>query len=240
MILTYDRFTLAYFEGALDFLLHLIQKDEINIHDIPIQELMRQFNQKLIEEQNDRLDKGAEFIGVIAYLVWLKSQSLLPREIPPETEAAIEDPQFEVIRHLIDYCRFKQVTKELLLRQEKEGACYFRGAETFDKQKPMGIHHLSLDELAGLFKNIMANRPQTMIHIQEEEWQVGDKIRWIRESLDKQERIPLIFFLSSEKSRLELIVTFLAILELMKIGELIVGQDIHSSSLSLFVKRKEG
>src|SRR5436853_6241061 len=108
MILTQDYFTLANFEGSLDFLICLVQKEEIEIYDVPIQELIQQFLVQLSQEE-EGLEKGAEFIGSAAYLVWLKSKTLLPQNDQQlSEEALVADPRFEIIHHLIYYYRVKQ------------------------------------------------------------------------------------------------------------------------------------
>jgi segregation and condensation protein A len=241
MLLKHDHFALANFEGPLDFLLCLIQKEEIDIYDVPIQEIIRQFMDKL-KDWEEGLEKGAEFIGTAAYLVWLKSKTLLPSlEQSFDSEEELEDPHFEIIHHLIDYCRFKQAAKELALRQEKQQACYFRGIEVPEWKKPLGIDHISLEELSQLFKEMMSRAAQLPPPIQEENWRVSDKIRVIRRWLQENLSFPLALLLSPQQSRLEMIVTFLAVLELMKIGELGVGRESSTGTVLIFAKKeKEG
>jgi segregation and condensation protein A len=240
MILKHEHFSLANFEGSLDFLLCLIQKEEFDIYDVPIQELIKQFIHKLALWEQTELEKGAEFIGRAAYLVWLKSKTLLPcNEQSLDPEETIEDPHFDIIHHLIDYCRFKQAAKELTLRQEKQQACYFRGIEMPEWKKPLGIEHISLEELSQLFKTLMRSAPQVAPPIQEENWRVSDKIRLIRRYVQESPSFPLITLLSSQQSRAEIIVIFLAILELMKMGEIAVGREHMTATLLLFAKTEK-
>ncbi len=240
MLLKHDHFALANFEGSLDFLLCLIQKEEIDIYDIPIQELMQQFIRKLSEWENRQLERGAEFIGTAAYLVWLKSKMLLPREEQTtELEETVEDPHFEIIHHLIDYCRFKQTAKELAVRQDNQQAHYFRGIGTFEWKKPLGIDHLSLADLAVLFKDMMSKAAEPKTQIEEENWRVSDKIRLIRHRLKEEPTFAFMQLFTTHQSRLEMVVTFLAILELMKIGELGVGREQESSLLIIFAKYED-
>jgi segregation and condensation protein A len=236
MILKNDHFALTNFEGPLDFLICLIQKEEIEIYDIPIQEIIKQFILKF-SNWGEGLEKGAEFIGTAAYLVWLKSKTLLPQnEQAVEQEEKIEDPHFEIIHHLIDYCRFKQAAKELASRQEKQQACYFRGIDAPEWRKPLGIDHVSLEELSLLFKEMINKAAQIKPLIQEENWRVCDKIRSIRRLLQERTTFLLAELFSIQQSRPEIIVIFLAILELMKIGELAVGRENSSHSLWIYAK----
>ncbi len=237
MILQQDHFALANFEGTLDVLLFLLQKEEIDIYDIPIQELMQQFIRKLAEWEHKQLDKGAEFIGAAAYLVWLKSKTLLPtHEQSIELEEKLEDPHFEIIHHLMDYCRFKQAGKRLVECQEKQQACYFRCVEAPQGKKPLGIDHLSLDELYHLFEEMMKRAALVKPQIQEEQWRVSDKLSLIRHWLQKSSCFPFSQLFYPEQSRLEMIVSFLAILELMKIGEAAVRREETSTPLMIFAK----
>lgn len=237
MILKNDHFSLTNFEGSLDFLLCLIQREEIEIYDIPIQELIEQFLLQLNRDQEEGLEKGAEFIGTAAYLVWLKSKMLLPRNEQTESEEeTIEDPHFEIIHHLIDYCRFKQAAKELTARQEKQQACYFRGIDIPETKKPLGIDHVSLEELSGLFKEMMSKAAQARPLIEEENWRVSDKIRILRRMLQTKSAFPLMEIFSTHQSRAEIIVLFLAVLELMKTGELAVGREQSSAIIQIYAK----
>jgi segregation and condensation protein A len=235
MILQSEHFVLANFEGTLDFLLCLIQKDEIDIHDISIQKLIQQFIHKL-PSQREWLEKGAEFIGMAAYLVWLKSKTLLPCHVlAAEPQEKIEDPHFEMIHHLIDYCRFKNAAKELAARHEKRQGCYFRGIEKTEGKTTLGIEHLSLKELSQIFLEMMNRTTEVKHQIQNENWHIMDMIRNIRCRLRDTTSFPLAFLLSPTQSRLEIIVIFLAILELMKSGELVVS-DFGNSELMIFAK----
>jgi segregation and condensation protein A len=241
MIINSDHFTLANFEGTLDFLLCLIQKEEIDIYHVSIQELIQQFMLRFPEKENPELQAGAEFIGNAAYLVWLKSKMLLPHdEQDTEEEEKIEDPQFTIIHHLMDYCRFKQAAKDLTVRQEQQQSHYFRGVdEPPEWKKPLGIDHISLDELSQVFQQMMAKAIQTKPQIHEEEWRVSDKMRMIRQRLREENLFLLQELLLPEKSRAEIIVTFLAILELMKTGELAVGKQTSSLQLCIYAKQEE-
>lgn len=235
-----DHFTLDNFEGTLDFLLCLIQKEEIDIYDVPLQKLIQQFLDKLLDEK-EGLEKGADFIGAASYLHWLKSKTLLPsgEEDTSDLEEVIEDPHFEIIHHLIDYCRFKQAAKDLSSRQEKQQSCYFRGVDLPEWRKPLGIDHVSLEELSQLFKEMIEKASQSKALIQEENWRVGDKIRIIRNLIKEKLTIPFISLLTPDKSRPEIIVIFLAVLELMKIGELAVGREQATGQLVILAKTEE-
>jgi segregation and condensation protein A len=292
-----DHFTLPNFEGTLDFLICLIRKEEIEIYDVPIQDLIAQFIDRLkkatfiissqdaaergkprskqsglneegmakaMPDEEDRSGeaaadripdemmkvalinhqegfvRGTAFIEAIAYLVWLKSKMLLPSsELSQEVEEAPEDPQFEIIHHLIDYCRFKRAAKELSSIQEKQQAYYFRGIEIPEWKKPLGIDHVSLEELSQLFKEMMSKAIPSKSVIEEESWRLCDKIRMLRQWLKERPSFLFTELFFPQQSRLEMIVIFLAVLELMKTGEITAGRDQTTTALWIFAKERD-
>lgn len=213
-------FALANFEGPLDFLWHLIQKSEIDICEINLQQITDQYSLS-------GLDQGAEFVGTTASLLLLKSRSLLPQHeqsISPENEEL--DPRFEIIHQLLDYCRFKDTARLLMEREKKQSSFYVRGVDgTHEVQKPLGIDHLTLEDLASLFQTIVSKAESKTGFIDEDIWRVSDKIFWLREELKIHRSTFFSALFSEELCREELIVTFLAVLELMKLGELTVIRE---------------
>lgn len=222
-------FSIDNFEGPLDLLWHLISRQEIDIYEVSLHQITHQFLEKCKEITSSDVDNGAEFIALAASLVWLKSKTLLPvHEQPSDPSLEEEDPRFEIIHQLMDYCRFKQAAKDLATREQQQSAFYLRGVDSdTEAKKKLGIDHLSLDDLAELFREILAKAPSQNGLIQEEIWRVSDKIRALRYQINEQKSIPFRAIFSSEKSREELIVIFLALLELMKSGE---ARVIHERS----------
>lgn len=232
-----DTFVLDNFEGPIEFLLHLIQKEELSITGVPIYSLIEQFIKKKSERKNEELEIGTDFLASAAYLILLKSRSLLPvQEQTLIVEEQEEDLHFEVIHHLIDYCRFKEAAKSLAERQDLQEGLFPRGITPVEWKKPLGIEHLSIEDLASLVQQLMkktTNRP--LIH--EEPIRVSDKIGWIRAKLTQEAKIQFNSLFIMDQSRLELIVTFLAILELMKMGEVVIGKETANQAIFLFANR---
>lgn len=231
-----DTFVLENFEGPLDLLWHLINRQEIDIYEVSLHQLTSQFLEKCQDLTKLTLDRGAEFIGVATALIWLKSRTLLPKhEQEQETPLFDEenDPNFNIIHQLIDYCRFKQAAKILSDRESSQSAFYHRGAEENEAKKNLGINHISLDDLATLFQQILARAaPHTGV-IHEETWRVSDKIRSLRTLLKGETTTPFINVFTADKCREELIVTFLALLELMKSGEARVILDTTHNQICI-------
>lgn len=233
-----ETFALHNYEGPLDFLLYLIQKDEIEISSISIHEITKQFLKKLQNWKEGRLDFGAEFISTTAQLLWLKSKHLLPNDAEEELLSTDEreDPNFDVIHHLIDYCRFKEAAKNLSKREEEQNAFFFRGTGSPEFKKPFGIDHISLEELSSLFNEMMKKAKLEIPKIYEENWKISDKIRMLRTLLKEQSQLKMTSLFPLSSTRLEWIVIFLAILELMKIGELAVGRQQNSLEIIIYSK----
>lgn len=238
-------FALTNFEGTLDFLLHLVQKSEIDIYEVSLQQITAQyllkFHAHLATTSNvdSNVDRGAEFIATAASLLWLKSKMLLPKheQLPQSLEEEEIDPRFEIIHYLLDYCRFKDAAKELSQREEHQSAFYVRGTDNpIEVKKHLGIEHLSLQDLALLFQQVVARCSVQSGLINEEEWLVGDKITLIRKLLCELKKIRFEILFSIDKCREELIVTFLAILELMKLGEAGVIKDMAADAIMIVHK----
>lgn len=224
-----DTFSLENFEGTLDFLLHLVQKQEVNLSEISIKKITEQYQQKLKEIQDPCVDAGAEFIASLSFLLWLKSRMLLPKHehiLSPDEE--LLDPRFEIIHQLLDYCRFRDAAKELTHLESTQNSFYSRSLDPhLEVNKALGIEHLTVEDLATLFKQALTRASIETRIIHEEEWKVADKIKIIRKKLFTEGQIEIGQLFSAGRSKPELIVIFLALLEIMKIG---VGQLIKNTS----------
>ena len=226
-VLKQDSFSLDIFEGPLILLLQLLQKNEIEIWDVSIQKILSQYLGQHSDSQS--METGAEFISTTALLLLMKSKRLLPQHPASDEETEFLDANFEIIYQLLDYCRFKEVAKYLTEKEREQSVFHERGlCHPIERKKPFGIEYLSLQDLALLFQEVLKNSSVKKGVIQEEEWKVSDKIFSIRHLLQNQKRITFEFLFSQEKPRGELIVTFLALLEMMKGGELYVEKE-HST-----------
>lgn len=230
-----DIFALENFEGPLDFLLHLIQKHEIDLTEISLKKITEQYIKKL-EMMNPCVDAGAEFIASASFLLWLKSRMLLPKHEHPLTgEEEEHDPRFDIIHQLLDYCRFKDAAKELTQLEMSQSSFYSRPDPNLEINKTLGIEHLTIDDLASLFKQALAKTSLETRVIQEEEWKVADKIKIIRQQLRTSGQLEIASLFAAGRSKVELIVIFLAILELMKIGDGQLIKDMTSQKILLIL-----
>lgn len=221
------------FEGPIDVLFRLVQQCEIDIYEVCLRSITEQF-MEFIAQNPSTIDEGAEFLATAATLVWLKSKTLLPAKEQEclSVEQEEEDPHFDIIHHLVDYCRFKDAAKQLSGLEHRQQGYYSRGMSIGQAiRRPLGIEHLSLDDIAGLFKVIASKSTVKKGIVEAETLKLADAIDVLRKSLETEDGIGFYDLFSYDKSRLELIVTFLALLELMKLGEASVVKETASGDL---------
>lgn len=223
-----NSLSLKNFEGPLAFLVYLVQKSEISLNEISVFEITEQYLTQAAKERELNLDAGAEFIDYTGLLIWLKSKKLLPSESLEEDLAALQaELPFDILPQLLEYCRFKKVAKELSEREEGQNLRFSRGLIPTSEEfpKPLGVERVSLDELGSLFQELLekANAKKEIIH--EEEWRVSDKISHLRDRLKSGERFRFSSLFGETVTKNEIVVTFLAMLELMKMGLLDVIHD---------------
>ena len=170
--------------------------------------------------------------------MWYKSKTLLPRsEQPQDLLPEEEDPKFDIYsHHLLDYSKFKQAAKELAVLERQQEGFYARGADGEEAKKPLGIDHISLEDLSQLFQQILAKSTARHGTIEEEEWKVADKIDCLCDLLVKMPKVAFTFVFNPSMGRMELIVTFLALLEMMKLGDARVVND----GGSIYILRTSG
>ena len=206
---------LEAFEGPLDLLLYLIRRQNLDILDIPIAEITKQYVDYIDLMQNLRLELAAEYLVMAAILAEIKSRLLLPR--PPSEEGVEEDPRAELVRRLQEYERFKRAAEhiEAMPRMERD----FSVATAFvqDKNVIRLPPPVQMRELLLALKDVL-KRAELMGHhaIQREALSVRNRMSDVLKALDDGEFHPFENLFSAEEGRLGIVVTFLAILELAK------------------------
>lgn len=204
-------FVLPSFQGPIDLLVLLIQKEELDIFGFPIQEVIRQY---LARQEKNVLDDEITIVRDIASLVQFKTEKLLPPEAK-ETQEPEEEPPSEFLQHLIQYAAFKHVALELAKKEERETSFFTRGTEEELPEATPTTSPISLQEFANAFGRVLKEAERKKLFIGKESWTVEDKIKLIKE-ITKKESILFTTLFTSEKPKEELIVTFLAVLELLK------------------------
>ncbi|MDO8446697.1 MAG: segregation/condensation protein A [Deltaproteobacteria bacterium] len=216
--MTYSVKTQA-FEGPLDLLLHLIKKNEIDIYDIPIADITRQYLEYLEIMKTLNLDVAGEFLVVAATLLHIKSRMLLP--VPEEPQQEEEDPRADLVRQLLEYQNIKEAAFSLDKREILERDVFVRKAfpeEVDVEERDVDLEGLTLFGLIEAFKKVIAELPEETAHeVFAERVSISDKISLILETLNTEDNVSFYDLLKGARSRQDVIVTFLAILELMKL-----------------------
>jgi segregation and condensation protein A len=214
---------LEVFEGPLDLLLYLIKQDEIDIYDISLERITSQYLEYLQAFKELNIELAGEFIVMAANLIYLKSRSLLPVEQqPPEEDAAEDDPRWELIRQLIEYKKFKEAAAELHARELEQQRIFTReGASSPAIQEPLQLGEVGIFQLIHAFQNVI-KRIEARQDVQEifaERFSVSEKIDAILQRVANRARVRFSDLFGAAPSRVEVVVTFLALLELIRLKQ---------------------
>jgi segregation and condensation protein A len=221
---------LNFFEGPLDLLLFLIKKERIDVYDIPISIITEQYLAYMKMLQLLDLDIAGEFLVMAATLMHIKSRMLLPPDESPEDEEETEDPRDELVRKLLEYKKYKEAasslqgmrdaSKEVFLRRGKEGNEKILVREEGD------YFEASLFDLISAFRKVLKDIPKSTFHkVVKDKVTVADKIHVIYHILAAQKKVLFSDLFTEAVDRDEVIATFLAVLELIKMREVIVMQQ---------------
>ncbi|MCI6204638.1 MAG: segregation/condensation protein A [Lachnospiraceae bacterium] len=229
---------LQVFEGPLDLLLYLLDKNKVNIYDIPIVEITAQYMEYIAEMKRQDLDVLSEFLVMAATLIDIKSKMLLPRD-PDDEEEGI-DPRAELVQQLLEYKMYKCMAYELKDRQVDAQRVMFKKPtipeEVLEYQEPLNVEELvsdiTLAKLNEIFKSIMRKQQDKIDplrskfgKIEKEEVSLEEKTEYLENYATTHKHFSFRSLLEAQSSKVEVIVTFLAILELMKTGKILISQE---------------
>lgn len=232
---------LPVFEGPLDLLLYLIKKDELNIYDIPIAKITDQYLEYLEVMKLLDLEIAGEFILMAATLMHIKSKMLLPSEGKEEEAPEEADPREELVRRLLEYKRFKEAASDLRNMRARQSSTFTRlpGAKAADCENEESDFEASLFDLITAFSKVLKEVPKDTFHqVIKDEFAVSDKIHDILHMLVEK---PVMFFSElffdkgrkDNMTRSEIVAIFLAILELVKLKEIIVAQKAPFAEIEI-------
>src|ERR1700730_13992766 len=214
---------LEVFEGPLDLLLYLIKRDEIDIYDISLERITRQYLEYLQAFKELKIDLAGEFVVMAANLIYLKSRSLLPLDQqPPEEDAEEDDPRWELIRQLIEYKKFKEAAAQLHVRELEQERIFTRdGGATAVATEPLRLGEVGIFQLINAFQNVIkrVEAREDLREIFGEHFTVSDKIDTILRRIGGGARLRFSELFGEIASRVEIVVTFLALLELIRLKQ---------------------
>lgn len=229
--LTNYRVRLPVFEGPLDLLLHLIKKDEINIYDIPIALITRQYLEYLSLMESLNLNIAGEFLVMAATLIHIKSRMLLPPDDLLEEEQE-EDPRRDLVQRLLEYQRFKDAAERLRWREETWCEVFRRqsasgGNQAIEAEDEVMLSEISLYDLMEALQVVLARVPRgKVLEIAPDEVSVRERMSLLMERLEEVNGMAFDALFEGQCTRAAVIVTFLALLELIRL-QLVVTQQIR-------------
>jgi len=221
------KIKLEMFEGPLDLLLYLVKKDHLNIYDIPIAKVTEQYLQYLNLMQLLDLNIAGEFLVMAATLMQIKSKMLLPaEEVQPEEEQ--EDPRAELVKRLLEYEKFKQIAQDLRQKETDQREVFKRPKVEIDRgaftEKEV-YFEASIFDLINAFSEALKDVPKEVFYeVIKDEFTIEEKIHQILHLLLEVDSIKLTDLFNKAKNKLEIIVTFLSILELVRMKEIVARQ----------------
>ena len=244
------RYQFEVFEGPLDLLLHLVRKEEVDIYEVDMVRLADQFCEYIDLMKQFDLNLAGEFIVMASTLMYIKSKELLPvdQQVLSEEDEA-EDPRWDLIRQLVEYRKFKDAADDFRrMEWEREQSFERQGAKPkVPPLPPQLVREASIFDLIGAVNQVLKRFEETEKQraaktgeIIADKWTVTEKIALIRGILSKRETIRFVELFESAGSRLEVITTFLAVLELAKLKQLIAIQGERFGEIELTQPPLEG
>jgi segregation and condensation protein A len=217
---------LEVFEGPLDLLLYLIKRDEIDIYDISLERITRQYLEYLQAFKELKIDIAGEFVVMAANLIYLKSRSLLPLDQqPPEEDAEEDDPRWDLIRQLIEYKKFKEAAEQLHARAVQQEKIFTRDGGAI-VEAPLRLAEVGIFQLIHAFQNVIkrVEARENLGEIFGERFTVSEKIDIILQRVANGASLRFSELFSDIAARVEVVVTFLALLELIRLKQVRVIQ----------------
>ena len=247
-------YKLEHFEGPLDLLLHLIEKNKINIYDIPIAEITEQYLDYVNRMEKEDLNVVSEFLVMAATLLDIKARMLLPAEVDEETGEE-QDPRAELVARLLEYKKYKYMALVLQDLEEDAGQVFYKDPtvprEVARYEAPVDLDKLlgdlNLAKLQKIFEQVMRRSEDKIDRvrsnfgtIQKEPVSLEEKIGSVMAYARKHRRVRFRQILENQRERLNVVVTFLAILELMKIGKIYLTQEHTFDDMEIETLEPEG
>lgn len=244
---------LEAFEGPLDLLLHLIEKNRVDITDIPIVEITEQYLDAIRKMESEDMNVMSEFLVMAATLLDIKCRMLLPKEEAEEEEE--EDPRAELVAKLLEYKAYKYMSYELKDMEMDAEKVFYKGPTLPDEvaayREPVNyeelLSDLTLSRLNEIFKTCLKRQEDKVDpvrsrfgRIEKEEVNIDQKARYVTDYIRTHSKLSFRELLENQKSRVDKIVTFLVVLELMKTGVICAVQEHVEDDIQIQVKKTDG
>lgn len=240
---------LQEFEGPLDLLLHLIDKNKVSIFDIPIVEITNQYMEYIHGLETSDMGVMSEFLVMAATLLDIKSRMLLPVEVDEEGEKV--DPRAELVERLLEYKLYKYMSYELRDRQEDAARAAYKEPtmpqEVLAYREPVNpqalLEGVTLANLNAIFQDVMKRQESRMDpvrskfgNVEKEEVNLEETITYVERYIARHPKCSFRSLLKNQRSKMQVIITFLTILELMKIGKIEIRQEEIFADIQITAK----
>jgi segregation and condensation protein A len=233
------------FEGPLDLLVYLVQKNEVDIWDIPIALITEQFLAYLQGMTRERLESAGDFLLMAATLLRIKSQMLLPRP-EPEDEEEVEDPRRELVLKILEYQQFREVADQLRDREAVGRLVFPRGLQEWEPDVPAAPdlpepeERVSLSDLLRAFTRLIEEAQRDRVHrLEPVGVTIEEKVRFVRERLQREGRTSFRDLFVPGEPRSYWIVTFVALLEMVREGEVRLRQGERFGEIHVYAATTE-
>jgi segregation and condensation protein A len=208
------------FEGPLDLLLHLIKKNEINIYDIPVAMIAQQYLEYLEAMEELNLNVAGDFLVMAATLLQIKSKMLLPVDETADDDEDGPDPREELVRRLLEYKAFKEAARQLDDQEKIWREIFWREQAPLveEVEEELPLENVSLFDLVDALKEVLERNPSSrLIEIVPDNLTVRERMNLILETLEGKDSVSFAALFEGSSHRMVVVVTFLALLELMKL-----------------------
>jgi len=216
------------FEGPLDLLLYLIKKEEVDIYEVNLTQLATQFIEYIELMRMLDLDIAGEFLVMASTLMYIKSRELLPvdQQVTPEGEEETEDPRWELIRQLVEYKKFKDAAAQLQALELRQENVYPRQPCKPEFETGLARPNVSIFDLLNAVNSVLKRITQRedLRDIFEDKWTVSEKIEFLLKMIQSQASVKFSALFANASSRSEVVVTFLALLELIRLKQIVAVQ----------------
>jgi segregation and condensation protein A len=227
------RVRLDVFEGPLDLLLHLIRTQELDIYDIPIARVTEQYLAYLDLMRELNISLAGEFLLMAATLIHIKSRMLLPPDPTATPDIPPEDPRRELVERLLEHEQFRRAADLLHDRQIVEDSIWVRGEREFEAEEAEAVSATLFDLVAAFHRILERHRDRIVLQVDHESISLEQRLEELRALLKLRREFFFSLFLQQPVSRLYLVVTFFALLELTRLQEIRLAQEAHFADIRI-------
>lgn len=241
------KVVLEAFEGPLDLLMHLIEKEKVDIYDIPIAKIADQYIEYIKDMKSIDLDMASEFLVMAATLLEIKSKMLLPVSDSEEEDTEEIDPREELVNRLLEYKKYKLASEELRLKGKVQSKVFYKQKEELDEfmiQDSFELEEIDFTELLLAYSNIISKYVEDsneidLTEIERDEWTIEECMNDLLSIIKNKKEIKFDDLFVEKMTRTRVVVMFLSILELIKIKAIRVFQENNFGDINIKIKESK-